>query len=104
MSKMKADEVTQYELDTRSRCADGYLITFAGLTSQAIPFLFESVGNSHGRHVLDLGSGPGNVAELFAAGGAEVTGADFSPADGENRPKSLFSYFVQGGKWRATPL
>jgi SAM-dependent methyltransferase len=79
MSKMNADEVTQYELDTWGRCADEYLDTFAGLTSQVIPLLLESVGDCRGRQVLDLGSGPGNVAEVFAEKGAEVTGVDFSP-------------------------
>ena len=79
MSMMNADEVTQYELDTWGRCAEEYLDTFAGLTSQAIPLLLESVGDCRGRHVLDLGSGPGNVAEVFAECGAEVTGVDFSP-------------------------
>lgn len=79
MVKMNADEVTQYELDTWGRCADEYLDTFAGLTSQAIPLLLESVGDCRERQVLDLGSGPGNVAQVFAEKGAEVTGADFSP-------------------------
>jgi SAM-dependent methyltransferase len=79
MSKMNADEVTQYELDTWGRCADEYLDTFAGLTSQAIPLLLEAVGDCRGRQVLDLGAGPGNVAEVFAEAGAEVTGVDFSP-------------------------
>jgi ubiquinone/menaquinone biosynthesis C-methylase UbiE len=79
MSKMNADEVTQYEFNTWGRCAGEYLDTFAGLTSQAIPFLLESVGDCRGRQVLDLGSGPGNVAEVFVVRGAEVMGADFSP-------------------------
>lgn len=79
MSKMNANEVTQYELNTWGRCADEYLNTFAGLTSQAIPLLLESVGDCRGKQILDLGSGPGNVAEVFAERGAEVTGADFSP-------------------------
>jgi len=76
---MNADEVTQHELDTSGRCAEEYLDTFAGLTSQAIPLLLESVGDCRGRQVLDFGSGSGNVAALFAEKGAEVTGADFAP-------------------------
>jgi len=79
MSKINADEVTQYELDTWGRCADEYLDTFSDLTSQAIPLLLNSIGDCRGRQVLDLGSGPGNVAEVFAERGAEVTGVDFSP-------------------------
>jgi 2-polyprenyl-3-methyl-5-hydroxy-6-metoxy-1,4-benzoquinol methylase len=79
MSKINADEVTQYEMDTWGRCADEYLDTFAGLTSQAIPLLLKTIGDCRGKQVLDLGSGPGNVAEVFAERGAEVTGVDFSP-------------------------
>lgn len=79
MSTMNADDVTRYEMDTWGRCAGGYIDTFAGLTSQAIPFLLEHIGECSGKKILDLGSGPGNVAEIFAGRGAEVTGADFSP-------------------------
>jgi SAM-dependent methyltransferase len=74
-----ADEVTQYELETWGRCAEDYSDTFAGLTSEAIPLLLEAAEISAGSHVLDLGSGPGNVAEMFAQAGAVVTGVDFSP-------------------------
>ena len=79
MNKTDADEVTQYELETWGRCAEDYLDTFAGLTSEAIPLLIESAKICPGSHVLDLGSGPGNVAEMFAQAGAVVTGVDFSP-------------------------
>lgn len=79
MNEANADEVTQYELETWARCADNYLDTFAGLTSQAIPFLLEAAEIGPGSHVLDLGSGPGNVAEILAQAGAVVTGVDFSP-------------------------
>ncbi|WP_456424990.1 class I SAM-dependent methyltransferase [Rhodocaloribacter sp.] len=79
MSTTYADEVTCYELDTWERCADEYLDTFAGLTSQVIPLLLDSVGDCRGKQVLDLGSGPGNVAVVLAEKGAEVTGVDFSP-------------------------
>ncbi len=79
MGKMNADTVTKYELETWGRCAKDYLDTFAGLTSQAIPLLLAAVSECRGKTVLDLGSGPGNVAEVFAGCGAEVTGVDFSP-------------------------
>ncbi|MFT7213172.1 MAG: 2-polyprenyl-3-methyl-5-hydroxy-6-metoxy-1,4-benzoquinol methylase [Granulosicoccus sp.] len=71
---MNVDEITQYEMDTWGRCADEYLETFAGLTSQTIPLLLESVGECSGRQILDLGSGPGSVAKVFSEQGAEVTG------------------------------
>lgn len=79
MSQLDADEVTQYELDTWGRCAEEYLDTFVGLTSKTIPLLLKSIGDCRRRHVLDLGSGPGNIAEVFAERGAKVTGVDFSP-------------------------
>ena len=79
MNKTSVDEVTQYELETWGRCADNYLDTFAGLTSQAIPLLLEAAEIRPGSHVLDLGSGPGHGAEMLAQAGAVVTGVDFSP-------------------------
>ena len=79
MNKTNADEVTQYELETWGRCADNYLDTFAVLTSQSIPLLLKAAEIGPGSRVLDLGSGPGNVAEIFAQAGAAVTGVDFSP-------------------------
>jgi SAM-dependent methyltransferase len=79
MNQTNADAVTQYELETWGRCAEDYLDTFAGLTSEAIPLLREAAGISDGSHVLDLGSGPGNVSGVLAQLGAVVTGVDFSP-------------------------
>jgi SAM-dependent methyltransferase len=79
MNKTNADKVTQYELETWRRCAEGYLDTFAGLTSQTIPLLLEAAEILPGSHVLDLGSGPGHVAKMFAQAEAVVTGVDFSP-------------------------
>jgi trans-aconitate methyltransferase len=40
---------------------------------------YSSLGDCRARQVLDLGSGPGNVAEVFAQRRADVTGVDFSP-------------------------
>ena len=62
MNAIDADEVTQYELETWARCAEDYLDTFAGLTSEAIPLLIKATETRPGSHVLDLGSGPGNGA------------------------------------------
>jgi ubiquinone/menaquinone biosynthesis C-methylase UbiE len=79
MDKTNADEVTQYELETWKRCAEDYLDTFAGLTSQSTPILIEAAEIRPGSHVLDLGSGPGHVAKMLAQAEAVVTGVDFSP-------------------------
>jgi ubiquinone/menaquinone biosynthesis C-methylase UbiE len=79
LNRRDADEVTQYELETWARCAEDYPDTFSGLTSEAIPLLLEAAEIRPGSQVLDLGSGPGNVAERFSQAGAMVTGVDFSP-------------------------
>ena len=70
MDQQDADVVTQYELETWARCAEDYLDTFAGLTSQAVPLLLKAAETRPGSHILDLGSGPGHVAEMFAQAGA----------------------------------
>lgn len=77
--KINADEVTQYELETWTRCAEGYQDTFAGLTGKMIPPLIDIAEIISGSHVLDIGSGPGLVAEAFTNIGATVAGIDFSP-------------------------
>ena len=64
-------------METWARCADEYLDTFAGLTSKTIPLLLDSIGDCQGRRILDLGSGPGNVAKALAGSGADVVGVDF---------------------------
>lgn len=77
MSKQDSGRITQYEMETWGRCADEYLDTFAGLTSKTIPLLLKSIGDCQGRKILDLGSGPGNVARVFAENGSDVVGVDF---------------------------
>ena len=78
MTGMDAGAVRAFELETWTRCADSYLDTFAVLTSTLIPRLREAAEIESGSRVLDLGSGPGNVARALSAAGAEVVGIDFS--------------------------
>lgn len=73
------DVVTEYELNTWSRCAEDYVDTFAGITGETVPLLMEIAGIRSGDQVLELGSGPGHVADLLVQAGAVVTGVDFSP-------------------------
>jgi SAM-dependent methyltransferase len=73
------DVVAKYERDTWSRCADGYIDTFAGITRETVPLLMEAGGIRPGSQVLEIGSGPGHVADLLVEAGASVTGVDFSP-------------------------
>jgi len=72
------DTVTRFEYETWSRCASGYPETFAVLTNQSVPFLVEAAGIERGTRVLEIGTGPGNVAGRLAAAGADVDAVDFS--------------------------
>jgi len=72
------DVVAKYERDTWSRCADCYVDTFAGITRETVPLLLEAGGIGPGSQVLEIGSGPGHVADLLVKAGASVTGVDFS--------------------------
>jgi SAM-dependent methyltransferase len=73
------DVVAKYERETWSRCADDYVDTFAGITGETVPLLSEAARIQPGSQVLELGSGPGHVADLLVQAGAIVTGVDFSP-------------------------
>jgi SAM-dependent methyltransferase len=73
------DVVAQYERDTWNRCADDYANTFAGITGETVPLLMNAAAIRAGSQVLEIGSGPGHVAEFLARAGASVTGVDFSP-------------------------
>lgn len=72
------DVVAGFELDIWNRCADRYLDTFAGITRETVPLLV-SAGEIHsGNEVLEIGSGPGHVADMLVKTGASVTAIDFS--------------------------
>lgn len=70
--------VSKYERDTWGRCANGYIDTFAGITQETVALLVGAAEIQAGSKVLDIGSGPGNVAAHLAKIGAEVVGVDFS--------------------------
>lgn len=72
------DVVAKYERDTWSRCADDYVDTFAGITGETVPLLMEAAGIRPGNRVLEIGSGPGHVADMLVQTGASVAGVDFS--------------------------
>jgi len=73
------DVVAEYERETWSRCADDYVDTFAGITAETVPLLAEAAGIRSGSRVLEIGSGPGHVADILIQTGANVAGVDFSP-------------------------
>jgi len=60
------DVVAEYERDTWSRCADDYVDTFAGITGETVPLLSEAARIQAGSQVLEIGSGPGHVADMLA--------------------------------------
>lgn len=72
------DVVAEYERDTWNRCAEDYVDTFAGITGETVPLLMEAAGIRSGCQVLEIGSGPGHVADMLAQAGASVVGVDFS--------------------------
>jgi SAM-dependent methyltransferase len=72
------DVVSKFERDTWSRCADSYVETFAGITGETVPLVVEAAAIGPGTAVLEIGSGPGHVADALAKTGADVTGVDFS--------------------------
>jgi SAM-dependent methyltransferase len=72
------DVVAKYEHDTWNRCADDYIDTFAGITRETVPLLMEAARIRPGNQVLEIGSGPGHVADMLVQAGARVSGIDFS--------------------------
>ena len=71
------ERVQEYEHRTWDRCSKKYLDGFAELTKETIPLLVEGAEIDRDDQVLDLGSGPGHVANHLAQQGARVTGIDF---------------------------
>jgi len=70
--------VVEYERDTWNRCANSYLDTFSGLTQETVSLLIDAGEIRTGSKVLEIGSGPGHVANHLAKLGASVTAVDFS--------------------------
>jgi SAM-dependent methyltransferase len=73
-------EVATFEHDVWSRCARGYVDGFGPLTSEAITPLLDDVQVTARARVLDVGTGPGQVAGRIAQRGAHPVGIDFSEA------------------------
>ena len=73
-----AEAITNYERETWTRCAEGYSGTFAGITNEAVPELVKLGSIGPHSHVLEIGSGPGNVSKILSDIGADVKGIDFS--------------------------
>lgn len=78
MKDSNYDFITNYELETWTRCSSNYLDTWSVLTNQMLPELIKSTNIKSGDRVLDIGCGPGNSSNIISETGAEVTGIDFS--------------------------
>lgn len=74
-SAFRAFELAGWDLAARA-----YADHWTGLTGQAIASLLDAVGVRAGAMLLDVASGPGEVAAAAARCGARVLGVDFSPA------------------------
>ena len=69
----------QYEQEGWERNAADYDAIDLPATRQAFVPLLDSVGNLHGRRVLEVASGTGHLAEQAVARGATVVGVDVAP-------------------------
>ncbi|MCG8351579.1 MAG: methyltransferase domain-containing protein [Chloroflexales bacterium] len=76
--RFSPEEVARFENTTWSRCATTYVDGFGALVSEAIVSLLDEVKVGEGDQVLDVGTGPGQVAAAAAARSANMVGIDFS--------------------------
>ncbi len=73
---MRDKAFSEFEREGWQRNAADYDAIDLPATRQAIAPLLDSVGNLHGRRVLDVASGTGHLAEHTVARGATVVGVD----------------------------
>jgi len=69
----------RFELDAWEAAADSYGF-LRGLTARANASLLSAAGVTRGLQVLDVGSGPGDLAAAAAALGADTVGIDVAPS------------------------
>ena len=67
-----------FELEGWERLGTGYQRYWAEMTLQAADPLLGGTNVTKGSRVLDVATGPGNIARAAVERGAEVTGVDFS--------------------------
>ena len=77
---MDAATFTAFEHAGWERAADAYAAVLARLTAQSVLPLLDALGVGSGTRLLDLASGPGDLAAAALGRGADVTAIDFSPA------------------------
>ena len=72
------DQVAQHEKASWSGAAEVYPDTIAPLTRQSLATILAPIEVQAGMTVLDVGCGPGDIANELAAMGMAVTGIDFA--------------------------
>src|SRR6185369_9111359 len=70
----------QHEREMWAGRATAYARSFAGLCAHAAPPLVTAVAAGPGVRLLDVGTGPGTVAALAVALGADVDAVDAEPS------------------------
>lgn len=76
---MPAATFRDFERDVHDRLAVTYHQAFSPVTRHAIAPLLAAVAPLAGHRLLDVATGPGNLAAAAAAQGAQATGLDLSP-------------------------
>lgn len=76
--KSTPEQVAQFEKQSWSGAADVYPDSIAPLTRQSLATILAPVELRAGMNVLDVGCGPGDIANELALMGVEITGIDFA--------------------------
>ena len=75
---------SSHDIDLWDQAADRYTQHVSGVDDSFYrrlnPFLWQILGDATGKNLLDLGCGPGWLAEQLRLAGATVTGIDGSSA------------------------
>lgn len=79
MKQHDPDAVARVERETWNRSAGSYLENAAKLTSHAVNLLIEAARLTPDVCALEVGCGPGHIADMMAKTGAKVTGVDLAP-------------------------
>lgn len=79
MTNFDAAVFRDFERAAHGRRAGSYREQFAAVTARAIEPLLDAAGVSSGTRLLDVASGPGELAAQAVLRGARVTGVDLAP-------------------------
>lgn len=77
---MAGKTFSEYERDGWDRNAEAYSDVVLPATRQVFAPLLDGLGDLSGKHVLEVASGTGHLAQAAVARGARLTGIDAAPA------------------------